>query len=134
MLSRKKLLASSLLILSFVVIIFNILLTSFWVFILLFTNSTITNFCIKFLLIIEVVILLYRFTCAEHGGAASTKLITLFLNHDAKVNKSIDINKYFANFFVAFNKVLQIILLTFVFFYISLQTKLKNTLLYSNEN
>lgn len=71
MLSRKKLLASSLLILSFVVIIFNILSTPFWVFILLLTYSTITNFCIKFLLIIEVVILLYRFTCAEHGGATS---------------------------------------------------------------
>lgn len=44
MLSRRKLLASSWLILSFVVIIFNILLTSFWVFILLLANSTITNF------------------------------------------------------------------------------------------
>lgn len=65
MLSRKKLLASLLLILSFVVIMFNILSTSFWVFILLLVNSTITNFCIKFLLIIEVVILLYRFTSAD---------------------------------------------------------------------
>lgn len=77
MLSRKKLLASSLLILSFVVIIFNILSTSFWVFILLLVNSTITNFCIKFLLIIEVVILLYRFTCAEHDCIAAFKLLNL---------------------------------------------------------